>query len=234
MLCMSPESPGRALQLVQHRGDFSTSTTTLHWLLVSNGLVFSPSPSARALIWVSWLPMNYLLERCVCMWETKSMREFISIHNWNETLINSGIKWYKSFVPWRAVAKRERERGLTQDAEASRDWSALQREMGIAGDKKYFVAHLWRRIYHISMYLISLYLMYIYINIFIFHYVSLYMIYTYLKLVSSVKIKSDPVHRLSHIMNTFRLSTMTHPVMVVFELDQQFERGRETVLLSWV
>lgn len=70
------------------------------------------------------------------------MREFISIHNWNETLINSGIKWYKSFVPWRAVAKRERERGLTQDAEASRDWSALQREMGIAGDKKYFVAHL--------------------------------------------------------------------------------------------
>lgn len=35
-------------------------------------------------------------------------------------------------------------------------------------------------------------------------------------------------------MNTFRLSIMMHPAVVMCGLDQKFERGKEIVLLGWV
>lgn len=74
---------------------------------------------------------------------SSQVNERIDFHpHWNAMSINSGIKQCKSFVLWREVAKRERGRGLNQQAEASRDWPALQRETGIDGYKKYFVAHL--------------------------------------------------------------------------------------------
>jgi len=56
--------------------------------------------------------------------------------------------------------------------------------------------------------------------------------YTYIKLISVVKISSDPLQRLNHIMNTFRLSIMMHPAVVVCGLGQQSERCREIVLVG--
>lgn len=67
MLCVSPESVGRAPTFVQYIGGASTSVVTSHWLPVRNCLVFSPSPSGHALIRVSWVPLNCTLERSVCM-----------------------------------------------------------------------------------------------------------------------------------------------------------------------
>jgi len=117
---------------VSHQQSYSSlasSEELLRFLTVAIGSCFN----------LSFLGAVELHPGKVCVRVSSHVNERTDFHpHWNATFTNSGIKQCKLIVLWSKVA----ERGLTQQAEAGRDWPALQREMEIAGHKKYFLAHL--------------------------------------------------------------------------------------------
>lgn len=131
---------------------------------------------------------------------SSQVKEIVDFHpHWNAT-INSSIKWCKLIVLWREVAKRGRERGLTQQAEASRDRSALQRDMGIAGHKKIFCSPSVKRV------IFYFYVFYIFISICILMYIYT-QINVYLLLCISIYIDLH-VHK-ANILSQDKLTSIT-------------------------
>lgn len=129
----------------------------------------------------SCLNLSFLgaIELCpgkVCVHVSSQVNEILDFHpHWNATLIKSGIKQYKSFVKAAICSlegggqKRKRERA-NQQAEACRDWSALQRKMGTAGHKKYFVAFICK-----EGYITFLCILYLYIYTYVYLYINVYL-----------------------------------------------------------